>query len=165
MNLETVIGLVDEYKRTGIMPVQINYGTPAVVTPEILAACRQISPNYIPCFLDVTPLPDCEVCRCYGNADKYVIRYGGKRVEGWDVFTGWEGRYAVFYHHAIWQKPDGTYVDLTPNDGEEDRILFLPHGRRHLEGRAVPRRFVAISTDQETLDLLKYYRYFRTDVG
>jgi SEC-C motif-containing protein len=151
--------LIAEYRATGKVPERLNYNTPAEITPEILATLRQIAPNHEPFFLDVTPLPDCRVRRCYGNADLYALRYGGKRIEGWEVFVGWENRYLALNHHAVWQKPDGTYVDLTPNDGEEERILFLPDGQYHLAGSSVPRRFIARKTDQYTLDLVAYHRF------
>ena len=157
MKWDELVKLIDEYQKTGIVPDQFAYNTPAELTPTIRATLRQLAPNHEPFYLDVTPLPECVQRRCYGNVDRQVIYHGGERIEGWVVYEGWQGKYLALNHHAIWKKPDGTYLDATPN-GDDQRILFQPTGGCHWEGYSVPRKYIAIATDQDTIDLLGYHR-------
>lgn len=56
---------------------------------------------------------------CYWNVDRLVRNFGGSMVTGWQ-HVWWPGRLAIAMHHAIWQKPDGSLVDVTQKE-QSDR--------------------------------------------
>lgn len=44
-------------------------------------------------------------------------------VTGWSLWE-WPGVLAEAIHHAVWQSPDGTLIDVTPTRGHYKRVLF-----------------------------------------
>ena len=39
--------------------------------------------------------------------------------------------------HSVWQKPDGTLVDVAPKRSSTARVYFLPDPRRSYKGRSL----------------------------
>jgi hypothetical protein len=78
-------------------------------------------------YLDVRPTSAARPGRSYDNVREQVVRCGGCVVHGWIV----RAVPILFYeaeYHAVWQSPDGTLVDVTPQPGNETGIFFAPIG-------------------------------------
>lgn len=58
--------------------------------------------------------PDAGPNACFLNVEDRVAADGGALVCGWAVRTEYHGTLRVFYHHAVWRKPTGELVDVTP---------------------------------------------------
>lgn len=65
---------------------------------------------------------------CWHNCAKYLELNGGSVVFGWALFYDAEMYQAQ--HHAIWCSPEGSFVDITPDElSSVTEIMFLPDGR------------------------------------
>ena len=112
------------------------------ITKGILKLAKQINDSDAPGFVTVEPgdgcLPDC----CFENVPAVVKRRGGSVQAGWKM----REESALFVQgdfHAVWRRPDGTLVDVTPRKDLLREILFLPDSRMDGKGADVePRRMV-----------------------
>jgi hypothetical protein len=77
-----------------------------------------------PIMLETVPGTNDEACGCFENVQKRVNTEGGDSLFGWQF---WEHPYMIEAEfHAVWRKPDGSLVDITPKDDREiHRILFV----------------------------------------
>lgn len=69
--------------------------------------------------------PRGEVRECYQNVRTVVEQEGGKALFGWEVGpNGSDPEIGIELHaHSIWQRPDGTLVDITPG---LENLRFAP---------------------------------------
>ncbi len=99
-------------------------GPPAQIDEATLAFCATISaeaPRYVP----VKPVPWGKLAYCFDTSVETARQRGGSAAYGWAIWR-WPGRWFEAEHHAVWRKPDGSLLDVTPQTGEPERILFLP---------------------------------------
>lgn len=115
--------------------VATNVRTPRAISREVLAFCAEIETQEQPEFVNVDATPRSEVNQCFVNVADAAARGGGEVQHGWMVLE-WPGVLLEAQFHAIWRRPDGSLVDVTPND--ERRILFLPDRTRVYRGRRTP---------------------------
>jgi hypothetical protein len=99
-------------------------GPPEQIDAAVLAFCATIAPAR-PAYVRVDPQPDTRVAYCFDNSEAQARLHGGEAVYGWAIWH-WPGRWFEAEHHAVWRKPDGELVDVTPQAGDPSRILFLP---------------------------------------
>jgi len=100
----------------------------------IKAFCRQIVPGGEPLYIPVQPLPDKPINECFAIVPEHIASHGGKQLIGWNI-REWKRVLIEAEFHAVWQRPDGTIVDITPKD--TSRILFLPDPSRKYTGISV----------------------------
>lgn len=63
---------------------------------------------------------------CFNNVRAKVAAQGGRMVYGWSIWQH-ANLFIEAEHHAVYEPPDGTaWVDITPQDIQTDRVLFLP---------------------------------------
>ncbi|MBI3200091.1 MAG: zinc chelation protein SecC [Myxococcales bacterium] len=101
-----------------------------------------------PLLVQVEPRNDATLLDCFPVVDRQVQLHGGEVCCGWRI---WE-RPSVLIEaefHAVWQKPNGDLLDLTPNQLGAERILFLPDATRQYEGRQVNNVRRALRNDPE----------------
>ncbi len=104
----------------------MNQTTPNEIDATVTAfCCDQLGGN--PRYIDVAPLEGCNPGVCFLNVWDTVKRLGGKAIYGWIV---WYDPKAIIEgeYHAVWEKPDGTWVDITPTPDGEKRIAFVATG-------------------------------------
>jgi hypothetical protein len=95
-------------------------------------------PGLVQHLPDVGALP----VQCIGNVARRVGNSGGEARYGWTflVRISPHGRYLMATHHAIWQRPSGSLVDITPLHPDEKHRPYLSDG--HLlflyDNNAVP---------------------------
>jgi hypothetical protein len=111
--------------------------TPNFVTVAIEEFCRSIAPNVTPMFISVCPDKEGRVNECYQNVDNYVLKNGGQRLLGWCIWE-WSGVLLEAEAHAIWKSPNGCYIDITPHEDKEQKILFLHDQNLFFDGNRIP---------------------------
>ncbi len=99
-------------------------GPPSQIDDATLAFCATISPH-VPLYVPVRPAPHGKVAYCFDNSVAQAREHGGSAAYGWAIWR-WPGRWFEAEHHAVWRRPDGSLLDVTPQLGEPERILFLP---------------------------------------
>ncbi|MCO6419312.1 hypothetical protein JYK14_24580 [Siccirubricoccus sp. KC 17139] len=102
----------------------MNTTTPDKITGQVMRLCERIMPGARPVFVPVHTHPDCRPNECFLNVRAAVGFGGGRIVYGWGIWI-WPGVMVEAEHHAVWELPDGTLVDITPKIHGERRILFL----------------------------------------
>lgn len=116
------------------------------ITKGILKLAKQIDATNTPAYVIAKPgeecLPDC----CFKNVSKIVKRHGGSAQHGWKMreqpsaFV--EGEFC-----AVWRRPDGVLIDVTPRADLPKKILFLPDSQLVWDGSDVePRRLMLRET-------------------
>ncbi|RYY29458.1 MAG: hypothetical protein EOP62_01080 [Sphingomonadales bacterium] len=105
-------------------PPLVILGPPAEIDAAALAFCASISPH-TPFYVPVAPQPHAKVAYCFDNSVIQAEAQGGAAAYGWAIWH-WPGRWFEAEHHAVWRKPDGSFLDVTPQLGDPARILFLP---------------------------------------
>ena len=113
--------------------------------------------------------PDAGPNQCFLNVEARVARDGGEAVLGWAVCTECEGVVDVYYPHAVWKKPSGELVEITPKvwwDGAvyEEPTRFVPDPAAQPTGTtpnrsALPPKCVPLVDD---LDVHQAAAYFQT---
>jgi hypothetical protein len=62
---------------------------------------------------------------CFDNVKGVIAERGGAIVYGWLVWQH-ESIFVEAEHHAIWQKPSGDVVCITPQTPPENSVTFIP---------------------------------------
>jgi hypothetical protein len=99
--------------------------TPKELSLHIKTFCKAINPSSVPSFLAVAPEEGAEMIECFHNVETAVAKFGGEVIYGWAIWT-WPKVWLKAEHHAVWRRPDGTTVDITPHSNNETSVLFLP---------------------------------------
>jgi hypothetical protein len=108
----------------------------STITKGLLKLARQIDATFSPAPVAVKPGDDCQPDSCFENVPAVVRRHGGTVQHGWllreqpTIFV--EGKF-----HAVWRRPDGDLIDVTPRADQLTEILFLPDSRMVWEGEPV----------------------------
>lgn len=114
----------------------MNQTTPTSMNVDVLKFCKEIDPTTNPIFVNVIPIKDSVYNECYGNVEDYVKKNGGKIEYGWII---WEipNTYIEAEFHAVWVNNKGEYIDITPKEDGEKRILFLKDSGRKFIGELI----------------------------
>lgn len=98
-----------------------------MISPQVLAFCRDINPGATPVYITITPGQGCDAHDCFKCVRQKVERDGGRIQFGWSIWE-WPRVYIEAEHHAVYEPRAGLpLVDLTPpHDREVRRRLFLP---------------------------------------
>lgn len=102
--------------------------TPRKLDATVASFCRGLS-RHPPVYVPVRPESDAEAVECFFNVGQKVGRDGGGIRYGWAVWI-WPRVFIEAEHHAVWEAPDGTLVDVTPTLNGEARVLFVPDPER-----------------------------------
>ena len=112
------------------------------ITKAILKLARQIDAKSEPEYVSVQPSSDCVAGASFQNVSAMARRSGGSAQHGWRM----REQPAVFVEgefHAVWRRPDGDLIDITPRADGLNEILFLPDSRLVWQGDDVePRRLM-----------------------
>jgi len=94
---------------------------------------KQLTLQSSPVILDIKAGPMDEACACFENVRRRVKDEGGESVLGWQF---WEHPYMIEAEfHAVWRKPDGSLLDITPKDDRDiQQILFIEDSTRTYDG-------------------------------
>ena len=108
---------------------------PTVTDENISGLLSQIGsseePRYVPC----EPHQDAPLNECFTLVEEKIRIEGGKRVLGWQI---WKSELLIEAElHAVWENPDGKYIDITPKSLPFSEILFVPDQAAVYEGKQV----------------------------
>lgn len=128
-----------------------NVRAPRAITPEVRFFCKAIDPSEEPLFVRCDTSPSAVPQHCFDNVAATVAARGGDSQHGWKI-REWPGVYLEAEFHAVWRRPDGTLIDVSPSD--DDPILFHLDSKRIYDGVRVPNILRALSGDETVLDFI-----------
>jgi hypothetical protein len=103
---------------------------PSKEDKTVLQFCERISPGRKPVYVPVQPESGFWPLQCFPNVAKKVEMSGGESVRGWEI-SQVPKVYLEARFHAVWLSPTGRYVDVTPEESGQQRVLFLPDDRHN----------------------------------
>jgi hypothetical protein len=103
----------------------MNTITPPEIDEAVRIFCSEVAPGNEPIHVKVIPRRGAKQDECFPNVREAVRAQGGRIVYGWTIWV-WPRVYFEAEHHAVWETPGGTLVDVTPKAAGEKRILFQP---------------------------------------
>jgi hypothetical protein len=117
--------------------------------------CSEICPGKESIIIECDPQYDASENECFELVEEKVKEFGGSLQLGWAI---WE-RSGVFIEaefHAVWKKPDGTFLDLNPRSikFKIDSILFIPDETLKYEGKQVDNIRKALVNDKDVVRFL-----------
>jgi len=88
-------------------------------------------PRYVPC----APIQGAPINECFPLVEEKIKTVGGRRILGWQI---WKTKLLIEAEfHAVWENPDGKYIDITPKSLPFHEILFIPDHTAMYEGKQV----------------------------
>lgn len=129
---------------------------PEAIDAATLAFCASISPAE-PLYVPVRPVEHGKRAYCFRNSVIEAQRSGGDAVFGWAIWR-WPGRWFEAEHHAVLRSPEGELVDVTPQEGDPPRVLFLPDEAKIYDPRTFRPNIMAADdnpTAAEYIDLVR----------
>jgi hypothetical protein len=112
------------------------------ISRGILKLARQINSKGTPAHVSVEPGEGCTAGECFENVRLVVRRSGGSIQHGWKLREQ-PTAYVEGEFYAVWQRPDGSLVDVTPRPDAAPTILFLPDLHLVWDGDPIePRRMM-----------------------
>src|SRR5882757_8415842 len=89
----------------------------------ILKLARQLDATSTPEYLAVEPGEGCVTGESFQNVATMVRRYGGSVQHGWSMRVQ-PSAYVEGTFHAVWRRPDGALIDVTPRKDGLLETLF-----------------------------------------
>lgn len=106
---------------------------PSLLDSHVRVFCKKVVPDSKPLYVSVESLPDKPLNECFSIVPEHIAAHGGMQLIGWQI-REWKKVLIEAELHAIWQRPDGTLIDITPKDASINRILFVPDPSREYTG-------------------------------
>ncbi|MCY0998317.1 hypothetical protein OWM54_14370 [Myxococcus sp. MISCRS1] len=126
----------------------MNLTAPATITPAILSFSKELTGrNTQPVYVPIIPAVNAKGLDCYVNAKNVAEQCGGQVVYGWRIWE-WPGILLEAQAHAVVQKPDGTFVDVTPPHDGSTQDLFVPDPRNVYNGKRILTRQKALAASR-----------------
>ena len=112
------------------------------ITKGMLKLARQLDASSTPGIVPVEPAEGCLPGSCFQNVAATVRGRGGSAQHGWRMREQ-AAAYVEGSFHAVWRRPDGALIDVTPRGDQLSEIVFLPDSRMLWQGEDVePRRMM-----------------------
>lgn len=111
-------------------------------TPSIAAeSVRQLAwdatgTNAEPIVLARDFVPGADPRDCFPTVAAVVTERGGRARYGWRIAEE-DGLFLEAEFHAVWERPDGVLIDVSPPTAPSATTLFVPDPDRVYEGRQV----------------------------
>lgn len=109
--------------------------TPDSITDDIRYLVSKLGRTDGLGFLVCQPDPEAMINECFPSVDKKILKSGGRRILGWQIWETPIILQAEF--HAVWESPDGCLIDITPKPIPLSRILFVIDNGAKYEGKQV----------------------------
>jgi SEC-C motif len=131
---------------------------PASITKSVARFVGRLVPGATPTWVSVQTLPESLPNDCFNNVESLVAAQGGARAIGWAVWE-WPNTYLEAEFHAVWKTEDGRLLDVTPKEGGETQILFVPDSRRSYTGEFVDNPRMPLRDDALISDYITMSKY------
>ncbi len=131
--------------------------TPREITPQIAQFCQSIAPS-LPQYIPVCPAPISKINDCFNNIPRYIKKNGGSMTTGWAI---WQ-RANILLHaeaHAIWKSPEGTLLDITPHEYNDQKILFLEDTNVCYSGTPIPSIYKPLTESPQVKEFIELLNY------
>lgn len=117
---------------------------PKEINAAVRAFSEELAGHRRAVAITLNPLPDAEALDCFSVVERVTADQAGERVLGWRI---WEnpGFWLEAEFHAVWRRPDGSLVDLTPVEAHFERMVFVEDAAASYDGRQVNNRFWPLS--------------------
>src|SRR6188768_1988225 len=115
---------------------------PRVIAKSILKLAKQIDSTSTPEYVAVEPGEGCVTGDPFNNVSAMIRRHGGSVQHGW-VMRVQASAYVEGTFHAVWRRPDGALIDVTPRKDGLKETIFLTDTVMVWQGEDVePRRMM-----------------------
>ena len=123
-----------------------NSNTPRTISKQVNRLISKLNLKAPPVYVKVQPESGAIVSQCFPNVERKVLSSGGKMLCGGQIWE-WPNVMIEAEFHAIWQSPEGDWVDITPKQDEEQTILFAHTPKRPYDGKRVDNVRLALRDD------------------
>jgi len=109
--------------------------------------CRSLHQSNNPLYLEVQPWVYSRESDCFVNVREKVNLEGGWERFGWAI---WQpcGAFLAAQHHCVYEPPTiSSWIDITPNRSDAEKILFLPDEKAVYENKRVDNKRLALVDD------------------
>jgi len=125
---------------------------PKEIDERVRALVEKVDPSHEPIYVNVWPEKGAEISDCFRVVERKVQQDGGRMVLGWQV---WQTKHLIEAEcHAVWEKPNGDLLDITPKQFKTKRILFLEDENVVYDGRQIDNIRLNISGNALADDLI-----------
>lgn len=108
--------------------IKAELTTPQRIDDDIETFASYLGNSNEPIYIPIVPFSWSRVNCCDLNVRKAVEQLGGKEIFGFRIWSI-PNKYVEADLHCVWERIDGTVVDVTPNVEDDTRTLFLPDPR------------------------------------
>jgi hypothetical protein len=128
--------------------------TPSEITPPIRLLCEQVTGSDLPFYVESRTRLGAVFQECFSNVAAEVAASGGSILHGWQI-QEWPGILVQAEFHAVWVSlVEGQYLDVSPQSGILQRILFLPDPSRVYDGERVATVYLPLTRDRLARDMI-----------
>lgn len=130
--------------------------TPKKIDAVILKFCASINAHARPIYVNLIPKDYAEPRECFQNVKNHIAQNGGRIAFGWKVQT-WPTIYMEAECHAVWETPEDGFIDITPTQDHENKVLFIQDDFAVYDFSEHTRRDnkrLALTNDKKVLDFL-----------
>ena len=120
---------------------------PSIDDQRVIRFCESIYPGMKPFYVPVQPEPGFWPLQCFSNVSKKIEMSDGEAVRGREI-SQLPRVYLEARFHAVWRSPSGRYVDVTPEEARQSRVLFLPDARHNSSDPPVQLHRFLLAKDQ-----------------
>lgn len=126
---------------------------PLEVNEHIEKLLDLIDSEFDPEIIPVRNEPNAKLHNCYLNVDEKVKRDGGKVHYGWAIFQS--KIICEAERHAIWESPNGEFIDITPREFKFEEIMFVFDNDFIYTGQLIDNIRVNVTTNTTIDDFIK----------
>lgn len=123
---------------------------PSAESPFVTRLTQALAIESQPILVKHEPLKGKPLKECFPIVAEHVEKCGGKPVFGWALIE-LTGIWIEAEFHAVWQRPDGSMVDIAPREFSPKELLFLPDKGRKYEGIQVASHFMPLTQNPAVL--------------
>ncbi len=115
---------------------------PRAIAKGLLKLARQLDSTSTPEYVAVERGEGCVTGESFQNVSLMIRRHGGSVQHGWSMRVQ-PSAYVEGAFHAVWRRPDGALIDVTPRKDGLLETLFLVDTKMVWQGEDVePRRMM-----------------------
>lgn len=113
---------------------------PKRLTGKMVEFCETIGKPGAAVYIPFYPEDGIKIYDCMGAVKQKIMRDGGRACYGWVIWQ-WANMILEAVAYIMWKGDDGRLIDVTPEKGDYESVLFIPDpGLDSLEemGRRIP---------------------------
>jgi len=136
--------------RQGLLLKSGAFASFCTLTPSF----QKLSPDLTPIKISIEPPHWAKELDCVDIVRRLVKEEGGECVLGWALWE-WPNVIVEGEFHAVWKKPDGSLLDVTPRTDGDDFVLFLPDPKAVVDTYQKDNVRLPLAQRREILDFIE----------